>query len=276
MVCVGGSVAVSGVLARAPVFTAEALRYARGVPDPAGPGPADRPAAGHAAGRGVAVAVGHRRDRPGAVQRGAGGGVAARRAGRSRRGGGLRPLAAGRDRAAAGGIAAARGRSRRRPGRDLRRRAGPGPGPHRRRRGGLGRGGVRLRGRVHPAGHPGPGPARPVGGVGAHHLDRGGDLRRDRAGARGPGCRGPPGHRGLAGRRLSGRGGDGGGLRHVVFQRETAGRRPGRPAHRRGPGGRRGGRCPARRPGAPPAGLGRHRGGRPGLGLALGLPQEGR
>src|ERR1700722_12259928 len=28
MVCVGGSVAVSGVLAHAPVFTAEALRYA--------------------------------------------------------------------------------------------------------------------------------------------------------------------------------------------------------------------------------------------------------
>ena len=28
MVCVGGSVAVSGVLTRAPVFTAEAMRYA--------------------------------------------------------------------------------------------------------------------------------------------------------------------------------------------------------------------------------------------------------
>jgi hypothetical protein len=28
MICVGGSVAVSGVLARAPMFTAEAVRYA--------------------------------------------------------------------------------------------------------------------------------------------------------------------------------------------------------------------------------------------------------
>ena len=100
------------------------------------------------------------------------------------------------------------------------------------------------------------------------------DLRRDRPGARGPGRRGPAGHPGLAGRRLPGRGGDRGGVRPVVFQRGTAGRQPGRPAHRRGPRSRRRGRRPARRPRPPPPGLGRHRRRRrrPGPGPARGPP----
>ena len=71
---------------------------------------------------------------------------------------------------------------------------------------------------------------------------------------------------GLARRRLPRRRGHGGGLRPVVFQCPAAGRQPGRPADRRGPGRRGGDRRPARRPGAQAAGLGRHRGrrGRPG------------
>jgi drug/metabolite transporter (DMT)-like permease len=60
------------------------------------------------------------------------------------------------------------------------------------------------------------------------------------------------------GRHLPGRSGDRGGVRHVVFQRGTAGRQPGRPAHRRGPCSRRRGRRPARRPRPPSPSLGRH------------------
>ena len=42
MMCVGGSVAVSGELAGGPKLTAEALRYAMACLTPADPGPADR------------------------------------------------------------------------------------------------------------------------------------------------------------------------------------------------------------------------------------------
>ena len=131
------------------------------------------------------------------------------------------PLLEGsRPRAAAGG---------RRPGRTGGAGLVQGAGPHRRHRRGLGRRGLRLRGRVHPAGHPGAGPARPVGGVGARHLARRGDLRRARARPRGPGGGHPADPGGLARRRLPRGRGHRGGLRPVVFQRQAA-RAPAGPA----------------------------------------------
>src|ERR1700730_987938 len=148
MVCVGGSVAVSGVLAHAPVFTAEALRYAVACV--------------------ILLVLARLTGRRLVLPRGTEwlwlAGIAATRLV-------LFHVSLGaRARPAAGRAAAARRGSHRVPGRAVRRRPGPGPGPHRRPRGGLGRGGVRLRGRVHPAGHPGPGPARAVGRGGGHQL----------------------------------------------------------------------------------------------------------
>ena len=174
MVCVGGSVAVSAVLLRAPVFTAEALRYAVAC--------LILLAAARLTGRrlvwprgtewlwllgvaatglvlfNVALVDGSRYAQPAAL----GVAVACVPAMLAVIG----PLAEG-SRPRPAGVAAALVVT-------VRRRLGPGRRPHRRYRAGLGRGGVRLRVRVHPAGHPGPGPARPVGRVGPHHLDRSG------------------------------------------------------------------------------------------------------
>ncbi len=245
--------------------------------------PAGRPPADLAARHGMAVAVRYRRDRPGGVQPGAGRGVPARRTCRPRRGRGLCPRRAGPGRPAAGGDPPADRGGGRRPRRDGRRRAGAGARPDRRRRRGLGRRGLRLRGRVHPAGHPGARPARPVGGVGARHLARHGDVRR--AGHRPRRASGHHDHDpgGLARRRLPRGRGHRGGLRPVVFQCPAARGQPGRAAHRDRPGGRRGQRGPARRPGAQAAGLGRaSRSSRPAWPSASGrggpdaLPARGR
>ena len=75
----------------------------------------------------------------------------------------------------------------------------------------------------------------------------------------GPAAAAHLGRRELGRHRLPHGRGHGGGLHHVVLQRETAGRQPGRAAHRRGAGGRGGDRRLARRPGSPAAGLGWHR-----------------
>ncbi len=108
--------------------------------------------------------------------------------------------------------------------------------------------------------------ARPVGGVGARHLARHRDVRRARHRPRRAGGRHETHPSGLARRWLPRGRGHRGGLRPVVFQCPAARGQPGRAAHRDRPGGRGGQRGPARRPGAQAAGLGRHRGrrGRPG------------
>ena len=89
MVCVGGSVAVSSVLAGAPVFTAEAVRYGVACLMLVVLARVEQ-AAELAARDGMAVAVRYRRDRPGGVQPRAGRGVQARRTRRPRRGRSLR------------------------------------------------------------------------------------------------------------------------------------------------------------------------------------------
>ena len=189
MVCVGGSVAVSKVLAGAPVFTAEAVRYGAACL--------------------LLVALARITGRPLTVPRGtewlwlagiAVTGLVLFNLALVEGSGHAEPAVLGVAVACVPAVLAIVGpllegvppqnqSHHRRAGGDVRRRPGPGARPGRRHRPGLGGRGLRLRGRVHPAGHPGPGPARPVGSIGARHLARHRDVRGDRGRPRRPGRR---------------------------------------------------------------------------------------